>query len=193
MSKHLRILEVIGVVSALAYTLLLANITATNESIVGVVEFLQGRIYGFALLSSLIYLFICFVKRLYAESLLQVFYVATGIYGWMYFNETGGEISGNLPWMWHALVILSGTALFLISGYLLSKMTDAATPYVDSFTTVFSIFATMLMINLVPENWWYWIVIDAVSVWLYLQRKLYLTAGLFFLYTILAVYGVYSW
>lgn len=179
MKKHLRILEAIGVASALAYTFLIAN--------------LEGTAYAFALISALIYLFICFVKRIYAEALLQVFYIATGIYGWMYFNESGGELSGSLPLELHGMVIISGTALFITSGMLLRRLTNAATPFVDSFTTVFSIFATILMINLVPENWWYWIVIDAVSIWLYLQRKLYLTAGLFALYTVLAIYGVFSW
>ncbi len=178
MSK-LRIWESVAVVFALAYTLLLT--------------------YGyeicwlFAILSSSVYLFLCFQKRIYAESLLQLFYIFTGIYGWMRWQETGGEIGQNLPWNIHGMIILAGFALLLISGFLLKKMMDAATPFVDSFTTVYSVFATLLMINLIPENWAYWIVIDAVSVWLYFQRKMYLTAGLFVVYTLLAINGLYQW
>ncbi len=175
----LRILEVLGVVTGLAYTLLI-----TYGSVL---------CWIFALISSCLYLYICFRKRIYAESLLQLFYIYTAIYGWMHWNDTQGEISESLAWNIHGMIILAGISLVLISGFLLRRMTDAATPYVDSFTTVFSIFATILMINLIPDNWWYWIVIDAVSVYLYINRKLYLTAGLFGLYTILAVNGLLEW
>lgn len=177
--KPLRILEIVAVISSLAYTLLL---TRLNEIC-----------WIFALIGSLLYLYICFRKRIYAESLLQFFYVYTAIYGWMHWNETGGKVAHSLPWNVHAIVILSGFALVVISGYLLRSLTDAATPYVDSFTTVFSIFATLMMINLVPDNWWYWIIIDSVSIWLYYKRRLYLTAGLFALYTILSINGLLTW
>lgn len=175
----LQILEIIGVVTGLSYTLLIT----------------YGSVWCwiFAIISSCIYLFICFRKRIYAESLLQAFYIYTGIYGWMHWNESDGAIGTSLHWNIHGMIILAGISLVLISGYLLRRMTDAATPFVDSFTTVFSIFATILMINLIPDNWWYWIVIDTVSVWLYINRKLYLTAGLFGLYTILAVNGLLEW
>lgn len=174
-----RILEIIGVVSGLLYTYLLQ----------------QGYIicWAFALLSSAIYLYLCFFKRIYAESLLQVFYIFTAVYGWVHWNETGGELGTSLNWYTHILVILSGAGLVIISGFLLKRLTDAASPFVDSFTTIFSVFATLLMINLIPENWLYWIIIDAVSIYLYMRRKLYLTAGLFLLYTLLAIRGASLW
>lgn len=175
----LRILEIMGVTTGLAYTIL--------------ISYQSVWCWVFAIISAVIYLYICFRKRIYAESLLQAFYIYTGIYGWMHWHETGGAIGHSLQWNIHGMIILAGAALVIISGFLLRRMTDAATPYVDSFTTVFSIFATILMINLIPDNWWYWIVIDAVSVWLYINRKLYLTAGLFALYTILAVNGLIQW
>lgn len=175
----IRLLEITGVLTGLAYTLLL-----TYSSVWA---------WGFAIISSSLYLYICFRKKLYAESVLQLFYIYTAIYGWMHWNDSGGIIAATLPWNIHGMIILAGSALVVISGFLLRRMTDAATPYVDSFTTVFSIFATILMINLIPDNWWYWIVIDAVSVYLYINRKLYLTAGLFALYTLLAINGLLEW
>lgn len=176
---RLRAWELVAVVASLGYTWLL----------------IEGSVlcWGFALLASLIYLYLCFVKRIYAESLLQLFYVFTAVYGWVRWQETGGTIGHSMPWNVHVMVILSGMALFLISGFLLKRLTDAATPYVDSFTTVFSIFATLLMIYLIPENWAYWIVIDAVSVYLYFKRKLYFTTALFVLYTALSVKGLIEW
>lgn len=178
-SSALRILEVIGVVTGLAYTLLIT----------------YGYVWCwlFAIISSAIYLYICFRKKIYAESLLQIFYISTAIYGWMHWADAEGTLHASLPWNMHIVVILSGASLVLINGFLLKKVTDAATPYIDSFTTVFSIFATLMMINLIPDNWWYWIVIDAVSVYLYINRKLYLTAALFAIYTVLAINGLLEW
>jgi nicotinamide mononucleotide transporter len=45
----------------------------------------------------------------------------------------------------------------------------------------------------VLENWLYWIVIDAVSIFLYIDRELYQTAVLFMLYLVLAVIGYIAW
>ena len=149
--------------------------------------------FVFAGLSALSYLIICYQKKIYAESLLQVFYVFTAVYGYVHWAETAGVRASSLPFLWHLGVLVSGMALVFISGFLLKRLTDAKRPFVDSFTTVFSIFVTLLMINLIPENWWYWIVIDAVSVWLYYQRGLYYTAVLFVIYSLLAINGVIQW
>ena len=176
---RLRGLEIMAVVFSLLYTLL----------------YTYGYIicFLFAFLSAIFYLYICFKKQIYAESALQLFYVLTALYGYSHWNDTNGLISASLPVSYHLGIIVAGTALVAVSGFLLRRMTNAERPLVDSFTTVFSVFATLLMINLIPENWWYWVVIDAISIWLYFQRGLYLTAGLFFVYTLLAVNGLVQW
>lgn len=179
MRSKISTLEIVAVLSGLAYTLLLT--------------YGYEICWVFAIISSSLYLYICFFKRIYAESLLQLFYIFTGIYGWIQWNDTGGEIKSVLPWTMHGMIIVSGAGLVLISGYLLKTLTDAATPFIDSFTTVYSVFATILMIYLFPDNWIYWIVIDAVSIYLYLKRGLYLTACLFGLYTLIAVNGWIEW
>ena len=43
------------------------------------------------------------------------------------------------------------------------------------------------------ENWLYWIVIDSLSIFLYLERGLYLTAGLFAAYVIIVIFGFVTW
>jgi nicotinamide mononucleotide transporter len=177
--KYINKLETVAVISGLLYTYLI----------------IEGSelCWPFALISSALYLKICFQKKIYAESLLQIFYLFTAVYGWVHWNETDGALGENLPKTLHFTIVLSGIGIMIVSGFLLKRVTDAASPFIDSFTTVFSIFATILMINLIPENWLYWIVIDAVSIYLYIKRKLYLTAILFALYTILAIRGTIEW
>jgi nicotinamide mononucleotide transporter len=171
------------------------ELLAVGFSLLYTILYTYGYIicFLFAFLSAACYLFICYQKKIYAEALLQLFYIFTAVYGYFHWTESAGELSPILPWAFHAGIIVSGTALVLVSGYLLRRLTDAQHPFVDSFTTVFSIFATLLMINLFPENWWYWVVIDTVSVWLYYQRGLYYTAVLFFIYTLLSINGLIQW
>ena len=81
----------------------------------------------------------------------------------------------------------------VISGYILTVTTDARLPYVDSFTTWASILTTVMVARKVLENWLYWIVINSVSIFLYLDRELYQTAAMFVLYLVLATIGYFAW
>jgi nicotinamide mononucleotide transporter len=80
-----------------------------------------------------------------------------------------------------------------VSGYFLSVSTDAKLPYLDSFTTWGSILTTVMVARKVLENWLYWIVINGVSIYLYLDRGLDQTAAMFVLYLVLATIGYYAW
>jgi nicotinamide mononucleotide transporter len=132
-----------------------------------------------AAVSTSIYLFIMFEARLYMESVLQLFYLAMAAYGW--------------PLSYHVFAIGSVLLLVFASGHLLSQYTDAALPHVDSFTTWGAVIATYMVARKVLENWVYWFVIDAVSVGLYLNRGLLLTALLFIFYLVLIILGYRSW
>mgnify|MGYP001464798965 FL=1 len=93
----------------------------------------------------------------------------------------------------HLYIILTGALLAFILGFIFSTYTDAKMPIIDSFTTVFSIFATYMVVKKILGNWLYWIVIDAVSVYLYDSRDLHLTALLFIIYTSIAIFGYFNW
>ena len=150
-----------------------------------------------AAIVSVVLSFVVFAAaRLYMEAALQVFYLAMAVYGWQQWRSGGRNHAGvSVHWwspMQHVLAIggiAIGTA---IAGRLLVG-TSAALPYVDSFTTVAAIIATWMVARKVIENWIYWFVIDSVSVWLYLQRGLFLYAGLFVVYLILIVVGFRAW
>jgi nicotinamide mononucleotide transporter len=53
--------------------------------------------------------------------------------------------------------------------------------------------ATFLVARKVLENWWYWLVIDGVSVFLYWARDLQLTSLLFVAYVALIPFGLAAW
>ena len=155
-----------------------------------------------ALLSSGIYCYLCLKAQLYAETGLQVFYLVMALVGWWSWSNRSNLKSASeekpLPvirWNFktHALVILLNTLGMLLLGWALDMYTEAANPFLDSFTTVFSLFTTWMVTQKVLENWLYWVVIDAASVYLYASRDLYLTALLFILYTFIAIVGYWKW
>lgn len=149
----------------------------------------------FALISSVIAVYIYIEVKLYVESFLNFFYVIMALVGYFMWNKDKSDNSPIRKWplKWHFINI--GACLFLAGtlGFVLSVYTDQQQPYVDSFTTVFALTATFLVSKKILSNWIYWIIIDAVSVYLCMSRGLELLAVLNFLYTVLAAYGWIRW
>lgn len=147
----------------------------------------------FAFISSALYVYLCFSAQLYLESVLQLFYVVMAVVGYLLWNRSTSTEVINWNIKYHLINISVSTGLTFLLGYLFSIYTDQASPYIDASTTVFSLAATFMVTQRVLENWIYWIIIDAVSIYLYYTRDLHLTAVLFFLFTILAIVGYFSW
>ena len=155
-----------------------------------------------AFISTGIYTVIFWDVSLLMESALNIYYMAMAVYGWYQWkygdaaqtdaNGKGVAIA-SLSRAEHLTIIIAIAVLSLMSGYLLSAYSQAAWPYVDSFTTWGSVITTYLVARKFLENWLYWIVIDAVSIPLYLDRGLNLTALLFAIYVLIAIAGYVSW
>lgn len=176
-------LETVAVVLGMAYLLL-----AMREN---------SLCWYCAFVSTGIYIWIFGDVSLYMESALNAYYMLMAVYGWYQWQRGGTGSRGIQLSYWrlnhHLASIGLILVLSLISGYLLSQSTDARMPYLDSFTTWGSVLTTYLVARKVVENWIYWIVINSVSIFLYIDRELYQTAGLFSLYLILAVIGYITW
>lgn len=150
-----------------------------------------------ALVSTAIYTVLLLDVQLLMDSALNAYYMAMAVYGWWQWRgglHTGGGLAvSTLSARTHAGIIATILVLTLASGTLLARHTMAAWPYVDSFTTWASVITTVMVARKVLENWLYWVVIDAVSVVLYIDRGLLLTAGLFAAYTVIAILAWRSW
>lgn len=133
------------------------------------------------------------------ESALNVYYLAMAVYGWHQWRNndaTGGSTSlpiTSWPGHWHALALLGIVIAAGLSGFLLEQGTTASWPYLDSLTTWGSVFTTYLVAKKVLENWFYWFAIDALSIFLYWDKELYLYAILFAAYLVIVVFGYLNW
>lgn len=151
-----------------------------------------------AAISSLLYIKICFDAKLYIETGLQFFYFAMAIVGYWHWKKqphikNSNERIINLTKNEWLLGILVCSSISFVMGFWFNQNTNAKLPWLDAPVTVFSIWATWLVIKKVLQNWLLWIVIDSVAVYIYVQRNLNLTAGLYLLYTLLAIIGYFKW
>lgn len=148
------------------------------------------------IISSIMYLFVMFSAGLYMESGLQIFYIVMGIYGCIQWNNRSSNNNltvSTWPIINHIYILLILIVLVTFSGLILSNLTEAVSPYIDAFTTWGAIIATYMVAKKILENWYYWFVVDFVSVFLFLSRELYTTALLFSIYIILVIFGFIAW
>jgi len=176
-------LEFIGLLFGAAYLLL-----AIRESIwCWLCAFIASCIFAFTFATALIYM----------DAALQLFYAGMAVYGWWAWR--GGREQGaglkivRWPVKTHSIAIAAILVASLLSGYLLKNWTQARYPYIDSMTTFASLWATWLVARKVLENWWYWLVIDAVSIAIYIERGLEFVALLFLVYVAMIPFGLVAW
>ena len=143
------------------------------------------------------YAVLFFQIRLYADAALQVFYVATGFYGW-YAWRYGGAGRSELP-----VRTLSGrqrlalalllTPVVVVVTAALRTWTDASLPFWDTLASSLSVAAQLLLMRKVLENWLLWIVVDLMSIGIYVAKGVYLTSALYAVYLLLAILGWRAW
>ena len=177
------LLELIAVVFAILYLLL-----AVRENIL---------CWAAAIVSTFIYLFIFWDVNLYMESGLQVYYLGMAAYGWYQWRHVKEDSNTLQISMWslrqHLMALSAIALLTFVSGYLLNSGTDAQLPFIDSFTTWASVVTTFMVARKILENWIYWLLIDGISIFLYIDRELYFTALLFAVYIVIIFFGWFSW
>jgi nicotinamide mononucleotide transporter len=183
MIQQLPFAEIVAVLLAISYLLLAAR------------ESLWCWYCAFA--SSAIYVVIFWDVSLLMESVLSIFYVVMAVVGWQQWRSGGQEQPAlpitTLPWSMHLLLLAVMLLLAAVNGWFMHQYTSAAWPFVDSFTAWASVISTVLVIRKVLENWLYWLVIDSISLYLYIDRGLYLTALLFAGYLVICVFGYLRW
>ena len=151
-----------------------------------------------ALLSTLLFTHIMWNSALLSDALLQVYYAAMAMYGWWRWQQLKQQHQGlnkvtEWPWQRHLQLIAITGLIGLVLGYLMANHTHADFAYLDAQTTAFSVMATWLVARKLVSNWLYWVVIDAVSIYVYAQKHLYFLTLLFMLYTIIALVGYFIW
>ena len=147
-------------------------------------------------IGSAIFVYLAWRSKLPMQAALQGYYVFMSVYGFWRWSKEQGEGTqavSTLPVTQHLLALAVILIASAISSHFLAGQTQAAWPFLDSFTTWGSLFATWLVAQVKLENWLYWIVFDAISMFLFAAQGLMFAALLFAIYLIVAAVGFVSW
>ncbi len=150
-----------------------------------------------AFVSTGIYFVLFAQAALYMQTLLQVFYLAMAVYGfieWRRGRDGKGEVAiVSWPAQRHVTSAILVIVASVLNGWLLGRYSEAQAPYVDAFVTWGSVLTTFMVARRVIENWLYWIVIDGVAAGLYFSQGLHVTGLLFVAYIGIVIHGYFTW
>lgn len=131
------------------------------------------------------------------QAVLQAVYVVMAAYGFWHWSKVapGEKVIAVTVWGWqrHLLAWVVVAALVWFAAPLLQHYTAAAWPRLDVLVTGLSLLATWMTARAILENWLYWLVVDAVSFYMYSAQGLMFVAMLYALYFIIAIFGLRSW
>ena len=161
-------------------------------------------VFPFGIANVLIYIYICFTARLYANAGINAVYLISNIYGWYMWarkdeNNESLQITRNTSkqnvWSWVSVVVVYVAAFFVLRE---ANKTDpdylhSYLPYIDSFNTSFFLVATILMAVKKAENWVFWIIGDLVSIPIFISQGLYFTGIQYTVFLVLAILGRIEW
>lgn len=178
------LLQIVGTLLGLLYLWLeyKANIW------VWIVGAIMPMVHGMLYLSS----------GIYADAAMQLYYVVAGIYGlfvWLR-GEKRSEKRVDIqhtPKQWILPLVLVYALLHVALYFLLTEFTDSRVPFFDSMSTALSVVAMWMLSRKLVEQWLVWLVVDMISVGLYLYKGIPITALLYTLYCALAVAGYMRW
>ena len=150
-----------------------------------------------------IYIYIYYNAGLYADFAINIYYLLIALYGWVAWKtgfslfkkeKTKGELpishtpQGAIPY-----IIAAYLTAQLSIAWILIEYTDSTVPWADSFTTALSILGMWMLARKYIEQWWVWCIVDIACCVLYIYKGLHLTAILYAVYAIIAIFGYYKW
>ena len=151
-----------------------------------------------AIISSLMYFALFWRSKLYGEATLQVFFVVVAFWGWFQWlrghRDDGSALRvARLSRRGLLNTVLAGALLWPVTGLFLKTWTDTDVPWWDAFPTALSLVGQFLLGRKYIENWAAWIVVNVVSVALFIHKGLWLTVVLYTVFIVLSVVGWRAW
>ncbi|MEG1622141.1 MAG: nicotinamide riboside transporter PnuC [Alistipes sp.] len=155
------------------------------------------RLWIVGLIMPLVHGFLYYKAGLYADCSMQGYYILAGLYGWIAWRnaprkQTAAQISSTPTSLIPQLLIIYVSvhaALYV----LLTAFTNSTVPFWDSLTTALCVVAMWMLSRKYVEQWLVWLVVDVITVGLYVYKGIPFTAGLYALYSALAIVGFLRW
>jgi nicotinamide mononucleotide transporter len=196
LNYKLSYLEFLAVMFGLAGVWLSAHANIWNWP-VGIVNIILSAIFYYQI-------------QLYPDMFLQFFFFVTSLIGWWRWTHPRVEEADEkkelkvsyMKWYQISFVIGIGITGTFIMGLAASKLHEwlpqlfnlpSAYPYVDSFILVMSVMTTFFVIQKKVEVWIVWVIVDLTASYIYFIKGAYFFSLEYFVFSILAVYGMIYW
>lgn len=158
----------------------------------------QERIsnYPVGIVNSLFFCLLFFNARLFADAALQIVFLLLGAFGWWAWlrrRQGGGELEIRDASPWLVVAVIGGIALMTLALVPLLRGAHGSRPLFDALTTSMSVGAQLLLCLKLRQTWWFWIAVDVVSVPLFIDRGLYLTAIVYAVFLMICARAVVTW
>lgn len=152
--------------------------------------------YPFALVAVSLYAVVFYDARLYSDMVLQGFFLALNLYGWVSWLRAKGDSGVPVGWMdrasrqaWAAATIVAWIAW----SFAMDRYTDAVAPWIDGAVAMCSITAQWLLARRRVESWYLWIIVDLIAIPLFAWRGLYATSAVYVVLLGLSIDGLIQW
>ena len=151
-----------------------------------------------AIVSSLLYVAVFAQARIYGDAALQVFFAIVAFWGWFQWLR-GHRADGSrlrvsrLTPRGMALALLACAVAWPVVALFLQRFTDSDVPWWDGFATGLSLVGQFLLGRKFVENWLVWLAVNTASVGLFIHKGLWLTVGLYAVFTVLSIAGYLAW
>lgn len=157
-------------------------------------------LWPLGIITSSVYIWVFFTSRFYADMSLQAYYLLISVLGWYWWvkgkNEEGQEEELKVNRLKRRTgFIVAGifVVLYAVIWLVLSEFTDSPVPEWDSFITSLSVVATWMLARKIYEHWYLWVIVNSVSVAIFLMRGLYPTMALYAVYGVMSFAGMLEW
>lgn len=174
------------------------EVIATALGVLGVGLMIRRNLWAFpvGIAQVLTFGWVCFQQRLFSETALQVMFIAALVHGWWHWTHTGPDkaelpvqrqsTGARLAW------VLAALALWAAWGAIMRRA-GATLAWGDAFVFSVSVCAQWLQARKCIENWPGWLVANTVAIGVFLAKELYLFAGLYGLFWMMALWGWREW
>lgn len=150
------------------------------------------------------FLILFYQVQLYSGMFLQAFFFITNIYGWFVWrkqlanDENPTKLSSKTRWGLGIAIIL----LTFLTGLTVQKLPElypevfpkpASQPYYDAFIAIASIAGQIMLTRRIFENWFVWLIVNAVSVFVFYRQGLYLLTIEYLFFLLLSIKGIIDW
>ncbi|MFK8281711.1 nicotinamide riboside transporter PnuC [Capnocytophaga cynodegmi] len=197
---HLIVLEIIGVIFGL-----LSVYFSKKRNIL---------VYPTGIISTIIFVYLLWISRLFGDMLINFYYTIMSIYGWILWAKSSKdnvhiEVSKTTRRDWlisFGLAMFSWvfvTGVYLLKPYINNGFSSEGISFgfqyftwidwTDIFTTSIFLVGMWLMAKRKIENWICWIIGDVISVPLYYHKGLVFSSFQYFIFTIIAIAAYFEW